>query len=75
MKTIVILSSIFYILGLKFSHKIDLVKRCNPVEKITTTATLVKETTKTFYFNAEAKTTTGSDTLKCETKKIQLEDK
>lgn len=75
MKTIVILSSIFYILGLKISHKIDLVKRCNPVEKIASTATVVKETTKTFYFGTDTKTTTVSDTIKCEPKKNQLENK
>jgi len=34
MKAIILISSIFYILGLKISNKIDLVKRSNPVEKI-----------------------------------------
>lgn len=36
MKAIVLISSIFYILGLKISDKIDLIKRSNPVEKIIT---------------------------------------
>lgn len=35
MKIIILVSSIFYILGLKISHKIDLLKRSHPVEKIT----------------------------------------
>lgn len=34
MKVIILISSIFYILGLKISNKIDLVKKVNPVEKI-----------------------------------------
>lgn len=75
MKTIIILSSIFYILGLKFSHKIELVKRCNPVEKIASTAVVVKETTKTFYFGTDTKMAADSDTLKCEQKNIPSENK
>uniref|UniRef100_UPI0032161F05 hypothetical protein n=1 Tax=uncultured Draconibacterium sp. TaxID=1573823 RepID=UPI0032161F05 len=35
MKAIILISSIFYILGLKISNKIDLIKKVNPVEKIT----------------------------------------
>lgn len=34
MKAIILISSIFYILGLKISNKIDLVKRTCPVEKV-----------------------------------------
>lgn len=34
MKTIILISSIFYILGLKISNKFDFVKRSTPVEKI-----------------------------------------
>ena len=34
MKVIILISSIFYILGLKISNKIELVKEVNPVEKI-----------------------------------------
>ena len=34
MKAIILISSIFYILGLKISNKIDLVKRTSPVEKV-----------------------------------------
>ena len=34
MKAIILISSIFYILGLKISNKIDLIKKTNPVEKI-----------------------------------------
>jgi hypothetical protein len=34
MKTIILISSIFYILGLKIGNKIDLIKKSNPVDKI-----------------------------------------
>jgi hypothetical protein len=36
MKALILISSIFYILGLKISNKIDLIKQSNPVEKIIT---------------------------------------
>lgn len=36
MKAIILISSIFYIIGLKIGNKIDLVKRVDPVEKVTT---------------------------------------
>jgi hypothetical protein len=36
MKAIILISSIFYILGLKIGNKIDIVKKTNPVEKIIT---------------------------------------
>ncbi|WP_346860206.1 hypothetical protein [uncultured Draconibacterium sp.] len=35
MKAIILISSIFYILGLKISNKIDLIKKVAPVEKVT----------------------------------------
>jgi len=35
MKAIILISSIFYILGLKISNKIDLIKKVSPVEKVT----------------------------------------
>ena len=34
MKAIILISSIFYILGLKIGNKIDLVKKNNPAEKV-----------------------------------------
>ncbi len=36
MKAIILISSIFYILGIKISNKIDLIKKSSPVEKIIT---------------------------------------
>ncbi len=45
MKTIILISSIFYILGLKISNKIDLIKKSNPVEKIITHTNTTKPET------------------------------
>jgi hypothetical protein len=36
MKAIILISSIFYILGLKIGNKIDLVKKSTPVKKVVT---------------------------------------
>ena len=36
MKAIILITSIFYILGLKISHKIEIGKQYNPIEKIIT---------------------------------------
>lgn len=36
MKAIILISSIFYILGLKISNKIELIKKTNPVDTIVT---------------------------------------
>ena len=64
MKAIILISSIFYILGLKIGHKIDLFKSCNPVQKISTTTNAVKQATKAVYFSDEVKTKTSPDSLK-----------
>jgi len=64
MKSILLFSSIFYLLGLKIGHKIDLFKNNNPVEKISTTTKAVKQETKTIYFKDET-------ALKCETDSLK----
>jgi hypothetical protein len=64
MKAIILISSIFYILGLKIGHKIDLFKSCNPVQKISTTTNAVKQATKAVYFSDEVKSKTSPDSLK-----------
>ena len=64
MKTIILISSIFYILGLKIGHKIDLFKSCNPVQKISTTTNAVKQATKAVYFNDEVKLKNKADSVK-----------
>ena len=65
MKAIILISSIFYILGLKIGDKIDLVKKVSPVEKEITSN--VKENkqqgccdfTKEFNSKAECDSTKG----------------
>lgn len=64
MKTIILISSIFYILGLKIGHKIDLFRNYNPVEKISTTTNVVKKAAKSVYFNDEVKNKSNTDSLK-----------
>lgn len=64
MKAIILISSIFYILGLKIGHKIDLFKTNNPVQKISTTTKAIKQATKAVYFTDEAQTKTSTDSLK-----------
>lgn len=64
MKTIIFLSSIFYILGLKLGHKIDVIKAVNPVTKITNTTNAVKSAAKSVYFSDETAKTPAVDSLK-----------
>lgn len=64
MKTIILISSIFYILGLKIGHKIDFFKNYNPIEKISTTTNAVKKATKAVYFNEEVKLKCNTDSIK-----------
>jgi len=64
MKAIILLSSIFYILGLKIGHKIDVFRTANPIHKITTTTNAVKSAAKSVYFSEEIKKTPTVDSLK-----------
>ena len=64
MKAIILISSIFYILGLKIGHKIDFFKSYNPVQKISTTTIAVKQATKAVYFSDEVKQKSSADSLK-----------
>jgi hypothetical protein len=66
MKAIILLSSIFYILGLKIGHKIDIIRTANPVQKITTTTNAVKSAAKSAYFSEEVKKVPAVDSLKYE---------
>ncbi|MCY1723107.1 hypothetical protein OU798_22355 [Prolixibacteraceae bacterium Z1-6] len=50
MKTIILISSIFYILGLKISNKIDLIKKVTPVDKITIHTAKPEKAEKTIDF-------------------------
>lgn len=53
MKSIILISSLFYLLGLKIGHKIDLVKKVNPIKSISVTST-VKTPQKTCDFIKES---------------------
>ena len=64
MKAIILISSIFYILGLKISTKIDLIKKSHPVEKIISQTDVIKKPLNCFQFNAEAKTESKVDSTK-----------
>ncbi|MBN1987365.1 MAG: hypothetical protein JW761_13725 [Prolixibacteraceae bacterium] len=65
MKAIILISSIFYILGLKIGNKIDIVKRANPVEKIITKCiTAPPKPPKTIDFEQEKFEQAKADSLK-----------
>ena len=64
MKAIILISSIFYILGLKISNQIDLVKKSNPVDTIITNKISPMPPSKTIYLKDEASLKTLADTLK-----------
>lgn len=64
MKAIILISSIFYILGLKISSNIDLVKKSIPVNKISTNKITTKKPVQTTYFKDEVGLKTNSDSLK-----------
>jgi len=68
MKAIILISSIFYILGLKISNHIDLVKKSNPVDTLITNKITSIPPSKTVYFKDEAGLKILADTIK-ETKK------
>ena len=53
MKAIILISSIFFILGLKIGNKIDIVKKSNPIEKIITNS--IKTTKPLNAFHTEQK--------------------
>ena len=60
MKAIILISSIFYILGLKLSHKFDLVKRTESAEKIISHTVPVKKSDKTIDLSNELKAPSDS---------------
>lgn len=56
--------SIFYLLGIKISNKIDVIKKCTPVEKIALTPATVKKSAENAIFHKENKPETKIDSLK-----------
>lgn len=53
MKAIFLFSSIFYLLGLKIGHKIDLFKNTDRIEKISVTKDHVKPVSKPVHYSKE----------------------
>lgn len=64
MKAIILISSIFYIIGLKIGNQIDLTTKNTPVEKISTTKISSPETEKTYQFNGTAANQMKTDSVK-----------
>jgi hypothetical protein len=63
MKTIILISSIFYILGLKIGNKIELVKKSDSNEKIITQKVKEKEPTDCCKYSDELANKTTCDTV------------
>jgi hypothetical protein len=74
MKTIIFISSIFYILGLKLGHKTDIFKKAIPVEKVVsnTITTKINQSSCFMCFNSEEKKLIETDSVKCENNKTYL---
>ncbi len=69
MKAIILISSIFYILGLKISNKFELIKKASPVEKIITVDTPDKKSVNAIKLNEEIQPVLSTDSLKVIEKK------
>ncbi|WP_340112454.1 hypothetical protein [Maribellus mangrovi] len=65
MKVIILLSSIFYILGLKLSHTIDVIKIKPRVERVTMQETAPVKTEKSIDFEGAKELTAKPDSVKC----------
>lgn len=64
MKAIILISSIFYILGLKFSNQIELVKKSNPADTIITNHIISTKPSKSINLKNEMGFKALADTLK-----------
>ena len=77
MKAIILISSIFYIIGIKISNKIDLFKNTNPVDKIITNKIApASQPGKSIYFKEEAQIKSENDSIKSinkEDEELQIE--
>ena len=65
MKVIILLSSIFYILGLKLSNKIDLIKTTPRIEKISIQKATPAKSEKTIEYREAESLKAKTDTIKC----------
>ena len=74
MKAIILISSIFYILGLKISNKFELIKRSHPVEKTISTTIQEKQSVNAVKFDEEIKKVVTTDSLKVTDKEGDIID-
>jgi len=72
MKAIILISSIFYILGLKIGNKIDLTPSSDVVKTIITPKISTKKSSDTFEYKPEAKSNSKSDSVKINNLEKQL---
>lgn len=64
MKAIILISSLFYIIGLKIGNKIDLTSKSSPVEKVITNKISPDKCDKTFEFKSETNVQSQPDSVK-----------
>ena len=64
MKAVILISSIFYLLGLKISNQIDIFKKSPPVEKVMTQKVTPAQKGKAAYYKEEIKLKSESDSTK-----------
>lgn len=67
MKEIILISSIFYILGLKLGNKIDIVKKSNPVDSIIINCIPSSKPSRAIHFEQKDVKKSEPDSLKNET--------
>ncbi len=75
MKTIILLSSIFYILGLKLSNQIDLEKKEHPIDTVVGNKIMSSTPSKNFEWKVSSGFNIFSDTLRGNAKSDEQEDK
>lgn len=71
MRAIFLISSVFFLLGLKLSSNIDFGKRINPANSIISTKILQKKPSKAIHLFSSPEPTEKADTLKVAEKPSQ----
>ena len=64
MKAVILISSIFYLLGFKISNQIELFKKSSPAEKVITNPVTSVQKESSTHFKDEFQTKTESDSTK-----------
>ena len=71
MKAIILISSIFYILGFKISYKFELLKKSHTVEKVITKTDLIPKQSKSINYSDELKAVCNTDSLENVNKSVK----